>query len=347
MTMDRTTPTDPVAAFIRAQPGVVAATCEAVRGQLANLAPQPGGIVLVGSGSSMNALTATAPSLAAGGCGPVLLRSPSAFLAELAMLRPWARLAVILSQSGASRTSIAAAEAAREAGMGVLVITAEAASPIARRSLPTAIMPVGAEPIGPKTKGFGASIAAMLVLAERLGAPLPQPAGLPGTLEDATEPARIAMTAFAGGLPDLDFLLVAGQGRHLGLAMEGSLKVAEMAGIPAAGFDTEEAVHGRFHGLTRHSAAIFLSSSAAERADADRAMAALGSLGIRAGIIDTAGGPGICPLPALSAPFDLLAAVIPLQWLAWALARDRGLPPERMRYPGMSQKLAIKTDSQP
>lgn len=344
MSMDGTA-ADPVAGFIREAPRAAADTLAAARRRLASWTPAAGGVVLVGSGSSMNALTAVAPGFAA--AGPVMLRSPMAFLAEAETLRRRAGLAVILSQSGASRTSIAAARAARAAGMEVLIVTAEAASPIAALSLPTLVMPIGAEPIGPKTKGFAASIAAMLAVAERLGAPLPPADGLEPALAEATEAVLPAVSGFADGLAGLDFLLVAGQGRHLGLAVEGSLKVAEMAGIPAAGFDTEEALHGRFHGLTGRSAAIFLASVPAGRAEADRAVAVLAGLGIRAGILDAAGGPGICRLPPLPAPFDLLAAVIPLQWLAWALARGRSLRPERMRYPGLSQMLAIKTDSQP
>ncbi|BBK41899.1 hypothetical protein STVA_19190 [Allostella vacuolata] len=346
MSMDPTRP-DPVSDYIREQPDVVAATLAAARAGLAGWTPARAGLVLVGSGSSMNALLATAPTFTAAGRGPVLLRNPQAFLAELDPLSGWAGTAVILSQSGASRTSIAAARAARDAGMDVLVVTGEAASPIAALGLPLLVMPIGPEPIGPKTKGFGASIAAMLAVAERLGAPLPGTTGLAAALRGATEPLRLAVERFAPGLAELDFLMVAGQGRLLGIAVEGSLKVAEMAGIPAAGFDTEEAMHGRFHGLTRHSAALFLAGDAGERAEAARAVAALDGLGIRAAILDASGGPGLFPLPALPPPLDVLAAVIPLQWLAWFLARRRGIEPDRMRYPGMSQKLAIKTDSQP
>ncbi|BBK32601.1 hypothetical protein STHU_32350 [Allostella humosa] len=338
---------DPVADYIREQPAVVAATLSAARAELTSWSPTARGVVLVGSGSSMNAILATAPSFAAAGRGPVLARNPTAFIAEAATLAGWAGLAVILSQSGASRTTIAAAEAARAAGMAVLIVTGDGASPIAALGLPMVVMPIGAEPIGPKTKGFGASIAAMLAVAERLGAPLPGLPGLETALADAVEPARAAMERFATAVPALDFLMVAGQGRLLGIAVEGSLKVAEMAGIPAGGFDTEEALHGRFHGLTQNSAAIFLTADAAERAEAARAVAVLGSLGIQAGTIDAAGSPGLCPVPALPAPFQPLAAVIPLQWLAYHLARGRGIQPDQMRYPGLSQKLAIKTDQQP
>jgi glucosamine 6-phosphate synthetase-like amidotransferase/phosphosugar isomerase protein len=43
------------------------------------------------------------------------------------------------------------------------------------------------------------------------------------------------------------------------------------------------------------------------------------------------------------AELDLLSAVVPFQLLAWHLAREKGIIPEKMRYPGLSQKLGIKT----
>jgi len=40
---------------------------------------------------------------------------------------------------------------------------------------------------------------------------------------------------------------------------------------------------------------------------------------------------------------DLLSAIVPFQYLGWHLAREKGVVPEKMRYPGLSQKLKIKT----
>ena len=40
---------------------------------------------------------------------------------------------------------------------------------------------------------------------------------------------------------------------------------------------------------------------------------------------------------------DLLSAIVPFQYLGWHLAVARGVVPEKMRYPNLSQKLRIKT----
>jgi len=48
--------------------------------------------------------------------------------------------------------------------------------------------------------------------------------------------------------------------------------------------------------------------------------------------------------PSGSRPeLDLLSAIVPFQYLGWHLARGKGIVPEKMRYPGLSQKLKIKT----
>jgi len=54
--------------------------------------------------------------------------------------------------------------------------------------------------------------------------------------------------------------MVMGQGRHYATALEGSLKLSEICGVAAAAFDTEEAFHGRFHGLGGSSLALFVAA---------------------------------------------------------------------------------------
>ena len=54
----------------------------------------------------------------------------------------------------------------------------------------------------------------------------------------------------SGELRGLDYLVVSGTGRFFGIALEASLKIAEIAGLPTAGFETEELLHGRLHGLS-------------------------------------------------------------------------------------------------
>ena len=336
---------DQVASFIREQPATAPATYRAVREALARR-PLSGGAetALVGSGSSLHALTAMAPSFAAATGRPVRLAGPVGFAAELAAGGPAPQLTIVLSQSGASRTTIDAASRAIARGAEVLRITAEEESPFAALAPDPILMPIGPEPIGPKTKGYTASLAALAAVADHLGG---RPEALPRIEDSEIEAGREAVERLVAPLGEVDYVLVAGAGPHLGTALEASLKISEMSGVPAAGFDTEEALHGRLHGLSDRSLAIFIIGETGEAEPGARACRTMRDLGSRAFVLGPTLGAGVFrpePAEAGGAPLDPVRAIVPFQWLAWALARSRGRDPAAMRYPGLSARLAIKTD---
>lgn len=335
--------TDRVAGFIREQPATVPETYHAVRQALRGRGIAAGTVALVGSGSSLNALAAMASAISAAAKAPSRLYGPRLFLEELAAGRIDAGTAIVLSQSGASRTTIAAAEAATGRGLDVVRITAEAGSPFAALGDGTLVMPIGPEPIGPKTKGYTASLAALAALADHLGAGPDRPPSCEAALVAL---ARASAGALVARWPEIDFVLVAAVGPQIGTALEASLKVSEMSGVPAAGFDTEEALHGRLHGLGARSLACFIVGSEEEHDEAVLAARTMRDLGCRTCLVaampDGIGFHERLDM-AVAGPLDPIQAIVPFQWLAWALARERGLDPAEMRYPGLSGKLSIKT----
>jgi glucosamine--fructose-6-phosphate aminotransferase (isomerizing) len=336
--------------FIRAQPAIVASVLHGVREALRPW-PRPAcrRILLVGSGTSQHALMAMAQALEEGAGVPVSTLGPNRFLAIRDKRAEPGDLVVVLSQSGASATSVAAARMAVGAGATTLVLTGEASSPIASVAGARIIaMHVGPEPIGPKTKGYTASLAALEALRQFLA---PQPADAIGIKLDigAVDKAQRAARQLAPELDELDYVLVAGSGRHEATALEASLKISEIAGLPAAGFDTEEALHGRLHALSHRSLALFIAADPAELELAERAGKAMAKRGARLHIANLTSRPSEFdwmrvaePLPA---PLDALSAILPFQWLAVLLALRRGLDPDTMRYPDLSQALAIKLAS--
>ena len=162
--------------YIRQQPLVIAeAIATAAKSFESWRARTPG--FLVGSGSSFNALTAAAVTTSASIHQSLRVSGPANFLKELEQGAALDRdgFVVILSQSGASATSVAAAQMAATRGCNVLVITCEPASPIAQLPLARIVLPIGGEPIGPKTKGFTATLAgALALLAHADSRPLPE-----------------------------------------------------------------------------------------------------------------------------------------------------------------------------
>jgi fructoselysine-6-P-deglycase FrlB-like protein len=332
--------------FIREQPDVLE-RCLAATGSFVQ-AWTPGafdGIALVGSGSSFNALTVARPHFVDARRGPVIVYEPDDLSAELPAMTT-TPLVIVLSQSGASATSIAAAAAAIETGLTVLVITASPEAPVARLGAPVLVLAVGDEPIGPKTKGFLGSMATLALVAEALGAPT-SPAMRGTGLAPLVEQARLAAAALVDTLGDVDQIMVAGRRAHHGIALEASLKIAEMAGIPTAAFQTEELLHGRLHGMTERSVAFVIAEGGRQLAEAELARAAMERRGCRVVIVDPAGSHWPMRFVLPGRPWGALGLVLPFQWLAVMLAEARGLRPEVMRYGRLSGELAIKTDVRP
>ena len=338
--------------YILEQPKVIERVLEEIPRGLAKLKAISSAetVYLVGSGTSMNALVAVEPSLPRTGIPRVRIRGPLAFLAEPDSDEGPGSLAVILSQTGTSTSTIQAVEHARRCGMRTLTLTAEQESPIARVSSEMLIIPAGPEEVGPKTKGYTASVLVLLLLILGQAGRKVEAPRFVNEFSNLIEHCRMACGEMARTFRGTDFIMVMGQGRHYGTALEGSLKITEMSGIPAAGFETEEAFHGRFHGLSGKSLALFVTATQDQQEVAASGAEVLSGLGAGVHILNLGRKPSslfdchmpwpmVDPMPEL----DLLSAIVPFQLLAWHLARERGITPEKMKYPGLSQKLGIKT----
>ncbi len=247
-------------------------------------------------------------------------------------------------------------------------MTAEAESAFARAAERLLVLPIGPEAIGPKTKGYTASLLALLALAEGSAPIAPPTSRLPA------DPAAYVRW-FARSLPDwltlgrgwatrfvdVDHVMVIGDETHVGTALEASLKLQEMAGASASAHDLEEALHGRFHGLGPADLAIFVCAEPISELEALGAADVLTDLGVGAIVLGPAGTGDedagefdlpaaardtvrIAAGPAADAPMALatVSAIVPFQAFAERLAHERGVDPDAMRYPGLSGRLGIK-----
>lgn len=307
-------------------------------------------IYLVGSGTSRNALLAASACLAEGSRCSVQVKGPLSFMEEVRKSESQKSVAIILSQTGTSTTTIDAVKHARRLGMRTITLTAEPESPIVSVSSETLIIPVGPEPVGPKTKGYSASAFALLLLGRRGAEVKLRSSPFFDSYGSLIEKSGEAMKTAAKAFRETDYFLVMGQGRHYATALEGALKITEMSGTAAAAFETEEAFHGRFHGLDSKSLAIFITASSDEQEMAAAGAAVLSNLGVRATIFNLCNrllSPFDLSLPWASVEsipeLDVLSAIVPFQFLGWHLAQEKGILPETMKYPGLSQKLKIKT----
>lgn len=337
--------------YIREQSSILAELPDKVAASLAGmpaLSHQPERIILVGTGSSMNALLAAAEALEINTGATVLAREPEAFLRLPPRPNGQHTLVLAASQSGMSTASVEAVKRAIDDGFATLVITGDGDSKIAKTGADVLVMPIGEESVGPKTKGYTATVLSLFAVAAQLGKRKLDSAWLktqlPATIETGRAAARELLSCY--GVPD--YILVAGQAQHLGTALEAGLKIAEISGVPTAGFDTEEALHGHCYGTTAQSLVIIIAQTETEAKVAANLGEALIPLGPRLAICNLSAHNTRFDLPVtwpISAGLDWIAACwapIPLQWYACELAIARGVDPDKMIYPHLGSKLNIR-----
>jgi fructoselysine-6-P-deglycase FrlB-like protein len=339
-----------IEAYMTEQPEKTPATFEAIRASdvlapMAAALAQAETVLLVGSGSSFNALTIIRGWLQTGIKGQVETINPMVLMRDIDSVRG-RPFVLVLSQSGTSSTSIEIARICQTKGWPVGVITAGVDSPITALDLPSLFLPIGDEPIGPKTKGFTASIAACFELAAAAtGQILPALAG--AEIAATLEASQKATAALLSDVPN--YIAISGSGRHFGVALEGSLKIAEIAGVPTAGFEPEELLHGRLHGVDGRSLVIMIAADKAERELAAHTAKVMGERGVKVALLNLTGEATEHDWLLLDAaklqPLDSILASLPFQRLAVDLAVRRGMDPSAMTYPGLSAALAIKTFS--
>lgn len=324
--------------FMREQPLAIVNSFAAARDALAQMRlSDVERVLLVGSGSSLNASTVAAPLLADafGSCVDVV--GPSRYLTLPVTRQRQSTLVVVTSQTGASTTSVEALRQAVVQGGPTLLVTAVEDGPAALLGTPVLLIPIRDEPIGPKTKGYVGSCAALFALAAVRKSGIPSPDNFRPALEAALEEARLDAARLVDQVSGLDYILVTGTGSDFGTALEASLKIAEIAGVPTAAFTLEETLHGRLHGLTQRSLCVVVVSDEATRHLARIVEAALAPLEVRVVVVEAGSG------PHLPSPWSTLASTFFFQHLAVGLGRRNGCDPDLMRYPGLTTKLVIKT----
>jgi glucoselysine-6-phosphate deglycase len=337
--------------YIRRQPATLAALPAAIGSDLDRLAclrDRPERIVLLGTGSSMNALLAGADALEEATGASVIAKEPEAFLRLTPKATNQRTLVLAASQSGMSITTIEAVRLSVAYGFPTLVITGEADSLITQAGAEVIVMPIGPETVGPKTMGYTATVMSVLAVAARLAGHSLNLSGLAEQLDRTAETGLVAardmVTRF--GVPD--YILVAGQATHLGSALEASLKIAEISGVPTAAFDTEEALHGHVYGTTEKSLVVAIAQTEAEAKVAANLGEALAELGPRAVVLNLSSHPTAFDLDVswpIAPQHQWLAgcwAPIPLQWYGCELAIARGVDPDKMIYPNLGRRLNVR-----
>jgi glutamine---fructose-6-phosphate transaminase (isomerizing) len=259
-------------------------------------------------------------------------------------------LVIGISQSGETADTLAAMRLARERGATVLALTNTVGSQATRDADGVLFTRAGLEIGVAATKTFVCQVAVMYLLGLRL-------AELRGTLE----PARIAeLVAELKHLPhSIDELIGASEqhiariaedcwrsefflyiGRHVGLpvALEGALKLKEISYISTDAYAAGEMKHGPIALLEENTPVVCVATSSPVLEKLVSNVQEARARGARVIAITTAGEGLVEPhadatvcVPATDWMLQPLLAVIPLQLLAYSIARRRGLNVDQPR----------------
>ena len=262
-------------------------------------------------------------------------------------------LVVAVSQSGETMDTLMAVRHAREQGATVLAIVNTHGSTIPRESDAVLYTHAGPEVAVASTKAFLAQITAAyllgLYLAQLRGTKFPDEIG--EILDDLREiPDKIqSVLDQAGHIRDVarsmaDVSSVLFLGRHVGfpVAMEGALKLKELAYIHAEGFAAGELKHGPI-ALIEEGQAVFVVVPSPRGRDSLHSkvisnIQEIRARGARTLVIAEEGDADVLPFadevffvprtPVLLAP---LVSVVPLQIFACELATAKGLDVDQPR----------------
>jgi glucosamine--fructose-6-phosphate aminotransferase (isomerizing) len=259
-------------------------------------------------------------------------------------------LVIGISQSGETADTLAAMRLARERGASVLAITNTMGSQATREADGVLYTRAGLEICVASTKTFLGQVAVMYLLGlrlaelrgtltpERLAELVGELKRLPHCIDEVLSSVAPQVAAVAESSWQNDFFLYIG--RHVGLpvALEGALKLKEISYIATDAYAAGEMKHGPIALLDDSTPVVCVATDSPVLEKVISNMQEVRARGARVIAITTAGNDqiirhadSVIPVPAVDWMLQPILAVIPLQLLAYEIARRRGLNVDQPR----------------
>jgi glucosamine--fructose-6-phosphate aminotransferase (isomerizing) len=259
-------------------------------------------------------------------------------------------LVIGISQSGETADTLAAMRLAREKGAKVLAVTNVMGSQATRDSDAVLFTRAGIEIGVAATKTFVAQVAAMYLFALKLAQiheTLPSDVrrklcddlrAMPNLISRLVGEAEEPMRRIAEHWKDTEFFLYLG--RHIGLpiCLEGALKLKEVSYIPTDAYAAGEMKHGPIALLDENTPVVCV---ATDSPVLDKMLSNIAEVRARGAHVIAVASEGsgrvaeyaeeVVEVPATDWVLQPLLAVIPLQLLAYEIARARGLNVDQPR----------------
>lgn len=254
---------------------------------------------------------------------------------------------IAISQSGETADVLAAVKTARAQGAKVLGIVNVITSSLARASDCFLSTNCGPEIGVAATKSFTGQLALAYTVTDRLAGGALK-AGEKAEFVEAAEKVisvcQPAIEKMAGELKDVNDIYLLGRSAHYPIALEGALKLKELAYVHAEGVAAGELKHGPLALMEKNTVVVILSPSDATHGDSisnaheikARGATVIGISDIKDDIYDHFIG-----IPQMEQPaFYPIIEVIPLQILAYYLALAKNTDPDYPR--NLAKSVTVK-----
>jgi glucosamine--fructose-6-phosphate aminotransferase (isomerizing) len=253
-------------------------------------------------------------------------------------------LVIGLTQSGETADTLAAMRLARERGAKVLAVTNIMGSQATRDADGVLFTRAGLEISVAATKTFVCQVAAMQLLGlrlaelrgtlepDRLAALVAEVKRLPHCVEVLLETLEPRIDAIAEQFAANEFFLYLGRHAGLPVALEGALKLKEISYISTDAYAAGEMKHGPIALLDENTPVVVVATDSPVLDKVVSNMQEVRARGAHVIAVTTEGNEDIgahaevtLPIPRTDWMLQPVLAVIPLQLLAYAIAKKRGL----------------------
>jgi glutamine---fructose-6-phosphate transaminase (isomerizing) len=259
-------------------------------------------------------------------------------------------LVIGMTQSGETADTLAAMRLAQEAGATVLAITNIMGSQATRDADAVLYIRAGMEISVAATKTFVAQVAAMYLLGlrlaelrgtlapERLSELVAELKALPSKMEETIAATEEPVRAIATAHQAQDFFLY--MGRHIGLpvCLEAALKLKEISYIPADAYAAGEMKHGPIALLDESTPVVCVATESPVLEKVLSNVEEVRARGAQTIAVATQGGERVAQVAdetievaASDWILQPILAILPLQLLAYDIARGRGLNVDQPR----------------
>ncbi len=259
-------------------------------------------------------------------------------------------LVIGITQSGETADTLAAMRLARESGSKVLAISNVMGSQATRDADAVLFTRSGIEVSVAATKTFVSQVAAMYLLGlrlaelretmprERIAELVAELKALPSRLQEAIVTSEGPVREIARAEADQRFFMYIG--RHIGLAvcLEGALKLKEIAYIPADAYAAGEMKHGPIALLDESTPVVAVATDSPVTEKILSNMEEVRARGAEVIAIATEGSDEVADaadrtlfVPRTDWILQPIVAIVPLQLLAYHVAREKGLNVDQPR----------------